>query len=121
VISQETFMNEQWPTPPSSSIDTPSPSSASIPSPTLPDGSIGALADKGHELLDRAVRGAHESIDRVAEGAAGATGALQQRGDVLREMSNEWTDQLRTSVREHPLAALGIAAALGMLLARVTR
>ena len=77
------------------------------------------------------MRGAHQSIDRLAESAAprlgrleqsmtGAAEALQARGEHLRETGDEWAESLRTSVREHPLAAIGVAVAVGMLIARLT-
>lgn len=35
--------------------------------------------------------------------------------------NGEWIDTARTSVRDHPIAAVGIALATGMLLARLSR
>ena len=37
------------------------------------------------------------------------------------EVSSPWADALRCTVRDHPLAAVGAAAALGMLLVRMAR
>jgi hypothetical protein len=38
----------------------------------------------------------------------------------MREMGDEWTHSLRSTVRENPVAAVVAALALGMLLARLT-
>lgn len=91
-----------------------------------------ASGTKGDDVLARVVQGAHEAIDRLAEtaaphvqriqdGVASAGDMLSTRADQVREMSDEWADSLRTTVRENPLAAVATAAALGVLIARLTR
>lgn len=80
----------------------------------------GRTDTRSAELLDKVVRGAHQSIDRLEQSVSGAAEALQARGEHWRETGDEWTESLRTTVREHPLAAIGVALALGMLIARLT-
>jgi len=88
-------------------------------------------ANSGLEVLDRVVRGAHATVDRLAESAAphvqrlsdgiGKAGdAVHSRTSDMRELGDEWTDSLRTTVREHPVAAVVTALAVGVLLARLT-
>lgn len=83
-------------------------------------------------LLKHAVRGAHDTIDRLAdraeptvrrlgESVAAAEGALQAKAGQLRETGDEWVDGLRCTVRSHPLTSIAVAAALGGLLARISR
>ena len=85
----------------------------------------------GQEVLDRVVRGAHETVDRLAETVAPHVQRLSQgfdqagdtmhsRAGEMRELGDEWTASLRTTVREHPVAAVVAALALGVLLARLT-
>ena len=85
----------------------------------------------GQEVLDRVVRGAHETVDRLAEtvaphvqrlsqGFGHANDAMHSRAGEMRELGDEWTDSLRTTVRDHPVAAVVTALALGVLLARLT-
>ncbi len=85
----------------------------------------------GQEMLDRVVRGAHETVDRLAEtvaphvqrlsqGIDQAGNAVHSRADDMRELGDEWTTSLRTTVREHPVAAVVTALAVGVLLARLT-
>jgi ElaB/YqjD/DUF883 family membrane-anchored ribosome-binding protein len=85
-----------------------------------------------NDLMNRVVQGAHETIDRLAETAAphvqslqeglsGANDMLHQRADQVRELGDEWTESLRGTVREHPLAAVATALAVGVLIARLTR
>jgi len=84
------------------------------------------------ELMSRVVQGAHQTIDRLAGHAAphvdrleeklvGADHALHERADHLREVGEGYVRSLRDSVRENPLAAVGAALVLGLLIARITR
>jgi len=81
-------------------------------------------------LVDRVARSAHETIDHLAEravpqarrleaGVAEANTLLQQRAAQAQELSAEWVDTLRATVREHPLATLAAGVALGMLVSRL--
>lgn len=65
------------------------------------------------DLMKQAVQGAHETIDRIAGGAAPA---VQQLG----EKRDEWVDGARTTVRNNPLVSVAAAFALGALIARIT-
>lgn len=84
------------------------------------------------ERLTRVVQGAHDTIDRLAEqavpqlqrleeGFAGASDALQTQAHRLRETGDQWAESLRGSVRDNPLAAVAAALALGVLISRLTR
>ncbi|EGJ10394.1 MULTISPECIES: YqjD family protein [Rubrivivax] len=92
-----------------------------------PDGRV-----QQDELLQRVVQGAHETIDRLADRAAphvsrlhdgvhDAQERLHAKADALRETGDEWTESLRETVREHPIAAIATALAVGVLIARLTR
>ena len=103
--------------------------------PSIPS-SIDAMGNRlppdGNEVVSRVAQGAHETVDRLAEKAAPAVHKLESTvahaNEVLhaqaakaRELGDEWTDNLRGTVREHPLTAVGVALAVGMLFARLTR
>jgi ElaB/YqjD/DUF883 family membrane-anchored ribosome-binding protein len=83
-------------------------------------------------MLNRVVQGAHSAIDRMAETAAptvqklqegvqAASDTLSQRADDARAMSEAWAESLRSTVREHPLAAVATALAVGVLVSRLAR
>lgn len=83
-------------------------------------------------LLDTLVRSAHDTVDRVAAkaapaverlvvGAHGATDAVQQRARHAGELGHEWADSLRATVRDHPLASLAVALAVGVLVSRIAQ
>ena len=82
--------------------------------------------------MKRVVKGAHETIDRLAdnaaphvqrlgEGMASAGDALQAKAGQIRDTRDEWAESLRCTVRDNPLAAIVTALAIGALIARVTR
>lgn len=94
----------------------------------------GSPGDTLHQqpLSDRMAQGAHRAIDRLAETAgphiermegalAGATGELKDQARHVREKGDEWTDDLRASIRRNPLSAVISAMAIGALIARITR
>jgi hypothetical protein len=84
------------------------------------------------DLLNHAVQGAHNTIDRLADSAApvarhlserasAAEDALHAKSGQLRETRDEWMGNMRTTVRSHPLAWIAAAVALGAAVARITR
>ena len=81
-------------------------------------------------LLGRAVQGAHETVDRLAEAVTPAvehlTVAIDDAGEALSEkasdalaLQQEWTAALRDAVRDHPIAAVLAAAAVGLLVGKL--
>jgi hypothetical protein len=83
-------------------------------------------------LLDSVVRGVHDSVDRVAArvapaldqlvgGAQDASQAVRQRAHDVGELGQEWTETLRATVRDHPLACLAAALAVGVLVSRLAQ
>lgn len=85
-------------------------------------------AASGTAAFERVVQGAHRTVDRLAETADGlregidadAAGRLSERLDEFRALGDEWADSLRSTVREHPLAALAAAVAVGVIIARAS-
>jgi len=84
------------------------------------------------DLLKDVVQSAHDAVDTVAdnavppilkmaEGVAAAEDALQAKAARLRDTGDAWAESLRNVVRDHPLAALASALALGLLIARIAR
>lgn len=95
-----------------------------------PDGEGAAPAVIG--MLNHAVQGAHDAIDRAADRAvpavrqlgerASATGeAIQATTDQLRDTRDEWVERVRTRVRGNPLATMVAAVVLGAVIARIAR
>lgn len=81
-------------------------------------------------MLERAVEGAHATVDRLAEAVTPAveqlTAAVDNAGEALsakavdaRALQEEWTAALRDAVRDHPIAAVLAAAAIGVLVGKL--
>ena len=115
-----------------STTSNPFPTSQAPVEPSTDDGRASAAATATPPLLDRVVRGAHETIDRLAETAAPhvqkleatvgtASEKLQANADRARELGDEWTESLRCTVRDNPLAAVAVALLAGALIARIVR
>jgi ElaB/YqjD/DUF883 family membrane-anchored ribosome-binding protein len=95
----------------------------------LPAGVPGSVSDPA---IERIARGAHSAVDRVAgtastavervrSGVQGAVGTVNEKMSDLSASREVWVDSARERVREHPLATVGAALALGYLLARILR
>jgi len=83
------------------------------------DDLIGRIAQTAHETIDRLAESAAPHVNRLQENLSGD--ALHQRADEMREIGDEWVESLRCTVRENPLAAVGVAVAVGLLVARLSR
>jgi ElaB/YqjD/DUF883 family membrane-anchored ribosome-binding protein len=90
-----------------------------------------AMAGRSHSAVDRVAQTAHDAIDRLAakagpaierlRGSATTTGeSLRARADQFGELEEQWVEQTRSYVRDNPLAAVGIAVAVGLLLGKLT-
>lgn len=92
-----------------------------------PDGGNGSndmlhtIAQGAHQAIDRLAEQVTPHVQRLQENVAGSTDMLDERADQLREMTDEWLETLRCTVRENPLAAMGAALAVGLLVARLSR
>jgi ElaB/YqjD/DUF883 family membrane-anchored ribosome-binding protein len=74
------------------------------------------LSDKAAAGIDRLSSGAHQTVDRVAQAATTAAEQIGQRGEQLRAKQEMWAESARECVRRHPMASVGIALGIGLLL-----
>lgn len=79
----------------------------------------------GSELVSRVAQGLHETVDRVAEKAGPAVQKIEvtvhDQMNRARELSDEYANSLRGTVRERPLTSVLVALAAGVILSRITR
>jgi ElaB/YqjD/DUF883 family membrane-anchored ribosome-binding protein len=118
-------------TPSSASPATPSSGgSGSRPVGAAADAAIDPDADAERDVMRRVVQGAHEAVDRIADKAipaverlrgsySDAAESLRERADQAMDLKDEWTESLRSAIREHPIAAVGTALALGVIIAKL--
>lgn len=71
--------------------------------------------------LNRVVQGAHQTIDKLAQRAAPTVQRMQDSAGRVRETGDEWIENLRSTVREKPIASLATALMFGMVVARLMR
>lgn len=88
--------------------------------PTTARSSVEQLGDKAHGGIDRFSSGAHDAVEHAAGVAAAAADRFGAKSKELLATRDEWMNATRGYVREHPLAALGVALAAGYLLSRIT-
>ena len=107
-----------------SSTMNPASSTAELPSSvpgSVSDPAIERVARTAHSAVDRVAGTANTAVERMRSGMHGAMGTVSGRMQDLSSRREMWTDDARERVREHPLAALGVALAAGYLLARLLR
>jgi len=78
------------------------------------------LAGQAAGSLGRLSETAQQTLGRVSEVASQAASRLSEKGQQLLELKGEAVDTARSYVREHPIAAIGIAIAIGLLISRLT-
>jgi ElaB/YqjD/DUF883 family membrane-anchored ribosome-binding protein len=60
-------------------------------------------------------------VDRVAAVASSSAQRLSTKSSEWMETGDQWLNTTRETVREHPIAALGVAFGIGYLLSRLSR
>lgn len=73
------------------------------------------------QQVDRMSDTAHQYVDRAANAASQAAEHIGEKTDEWMQMKDDWVEGAREYVREHPVAALGMAAAAGYLLSMLMR
>ena len=71
--------------------------------------------------IERYSTSAHDAVDRATQTAAAVAERLGDKADEWLEMKDNWVEGAREYVREHPVAALGIAVAAGYILSMLMR
>jgi ElaB/YqjD/DUF883 family membrane-anchored ribosome-binding protein len=78
------------------------------------------LAEKAGTSLGQLQESAQQTVDRVTEAASHAAQRLGAHSDELWALQNRAMESTRSYVRTHPIAAIGIAIAIGLILSRLT-
>jgi len=71
--------------------------------------------------VDRIASRAHYAVDRIAAAANSAADHLNVKGEDLLAAKDRWAQVCSSYVKDNPLTALGIAAAVGFLISRWMR
>jgi ElaB/YqjD/DUF883 family membrane-anchored ribosome-binding protein len=81
---------------------------------------IHKVSEAARPAIGHITAGAHQAVDRIADVATHAAETLGVKGGQLKDVQARLLDDCSAYVRDHPLASLGIAAAAGFLLSRLT-
>ncbi len=81
--------------------------------------SANRMADRAHETIDRVSGKVQPAVDALTEKASHTVDAVSQKAEQLHAMQENAIESTRTYVRENPIAAIGIAAVVGLLLGRM--
>jgi ElaB/YqjD/DUF883 family membrane-anchored ribosome-binding protein len=71
------------------------------------------------ETIDRVKSGAHEAVDKAADAATQAAGAIGQKGEQLKNAEQQFVEDCRGYIHDNPVASLAIAVGAGFLLSRL--
>jgi ElaB/YqjD/DUF883 family membrane-anchored ribosome-binding protein len=71
--------------------------------------------------IERVSDGAHRVVDQAAGSVGAIADRFSEKADELLEMKEDWVEATADYVREHPVAALGIALAAGYVLSALMR
>ena len=88
---------------------------------SAPNDMLSKVVEKAHATIDRLAETAAPHVQRLSQGASSASDVLHDRAGQARELGDEWTESLRTTVRDNPLATVAAALALGVIIAKLSR
>lgn len=78
-------------------------------------------SNRSTDTIERASTSMHDTIDRVSQTASAYAERFGEQADALMQMKDDWVEGAREYVREHPIAALGIAVGVGYVLSMLMR
>lgn len=82
---------------------------------------VSPMSDKAHAGIERLTQSAHHTVDRIASAASSAAERVRHVGDSkYAHLAQNWKEQTCAYVRAHPMTSVGIAAAAGYLVSRLT-
>lgn len=77
------------------------------------------VREQAQSSISRMSDTAHQAVNRASEVAQQTADRLTARGEEWMSSGNEWMESTRVYVRDHPMAAVGMAIAAGYLLSRI--
>lgn len=90
------------------------------PTPTQSEIAAERAAQGAAAGIEHASEKAHEAVDRVADTMSSA---VRRAGDTSQELlaaQERWMEAGRECVRRHPIASIGVALGVGLLLSRLS-
>ena len=79
------------------------------------------MAQMEKQQVDRLSQTAHDTVDRATQAVSSVTDRMSEKYEELYAMQEDWVEAGREYVKEHPVAAIGMALAAGYLLSMLMR
>lgn len=86
---------------------------------TTADDAVQRVALGAHVMVDQAAEKASPAIERLRSGVNHAAETVRSATRELGELQERWIANARGCVRDHPLLAIGVAVAAGMIVSRL--
>jgi len=67
-------------------------------------------------MVERVAAGVHDAVDKAAGAASAAAKKVDKKGGAMLAVQQRYLEGCRDSVRDNPLAALGVAVTAGVLI-----
>ena len=72
------------------------------------------------KTIDKVSHSAHEAYDKVSSVGSHAVEMLDEKGNQLKSAEQQLVKNCRSHIKDNPIASVGIAAAVGFLLGRLS-
>jgi ElaB/YqjD/DUF883 family membrane-anchored ribosome-binding protein len=72
------------------------------------------------ETIDKVSHSAHEVYDKITSAGSHAVEVLGEKGGQLKNAEQRLVKNCRSYISDYPIASVGIAAAVGFLLGRLS-
>jgi len=80
---------------------------------------IDKVSNAARPAVDRLTTSAHQAVDKIADAATTAAESIAVKSEQLKSAHARITEEARIYVRSNPLAAVGVAVAVGFVLSRL--
>jgi len=77
------------------------------------------VQDVAESTVTRLASGVHEAVDKASGMAAQVADNIEAKGVQLKDIQEQWLENSRRYIGEHPVKSLGIAVVAGFLLSRI--
>lgn len=88
--------------------------------PSTPGGAfVHRTAQAAHEAIDQVASTAEGALDQLNTSASQAAQTLEDKARELGDLEYQWLEALRDCVRDHPVASVLTAVAVGVVVSRL--
>ena len=82
---------------------------------------VNRVAGSLHDAVDQLAATAAPHVQELQDGIEEVEGQVREQAEQAKDWGQQCTEDLRSSVRQHPMIAIGTAFLVGLLLARLAR